>query len=170
MAETKQPERRGRMLALAALPPKAAGKALGKRGLAEGRVVADWQSIVGPEIAMHSLPEKLAFPAGRREAGTLHLLAAGAWALDLQHSEPQVIERINGYFGYRAVARLRIRQGSMPRPEASEPPAPLTGEATARIESAVQGVADEGLRRALSGFGQAVLADDRSRGTTSRKK
>lgn len=149
-------ERRPGLRALAALLPAVAGKALGRRGLAEGRIVADWAAIVGPEIAAHSLPERLAFEAGRRDAGTLHLLVAGPWAIELQHLEPQVVERINGHFGYRAVARLRLRQGTLPTRGAAVAPPAVPEEVSARIAAAAETVRDEGLRRALAAFGRAV--------------
>lgn len=151
-------ERRPGLRALAALLPAVAGKALGKRGLAEGRIVADWAAIVGPEIAAHSLPERLAFEGGRRDAGTLHLLVAGPWAIELQHLEPQVVERINGHFGYRAVARLRLRQGTLPTRGPAVAPPVLPEEVSTRIAAAAEAVQDKELRRALAAFGRAVSA------------
>src|SRR5512144_3159687 len=82
---------------------------LGRRGFAGGRVVAEWGSIVGEHLAARSLPERVTRPADGRGGGTLHVrVASGALAVELQHVEPVIIERINTYFGYRAVARLRL--------------------------------------------------------------
>ena len=43
------------------------------------------------------------------------LRCLGAMALELQHQTPMLLERINSYFGYRAVAQLRLVQGSLRR-------------------------------------------------------
>ena len=92
-----------------------------RRGLAEVGVLTDWPSIVGADLAARCQPVKLT-GSGER-GGTLHVHVAGAAALELQHSEPQLLERINGYFGYRAVARLRLIQAPLARPRRARPPA-----------------------------------------------
>ena len=157
-APQAEPPRKGGVRHLAGLLPRLTKTALGKRGFAEGGIVADWPDIVGPELAAVSLPERLAFPQGARRDGILHVRVAGSLALELQHLEPVVIERINGYFGYRAVARLRIRQGPIPRPRARGTPAaaPLDPAAAQAVDSAVAEIADPGLRAALAGLGRAL--------------
>ena len=77
---------------------------------------------------------------------------AGSAALELQHSEPQLLERINGYFGYPAVARLRLIQAplALPRRAPATAPTPLDRAAQAEIEAVVQPVADDALRAALT--------------------
>ncbi len=142
------------MRSLAASLPAVTRKVLGRHGLAEGGLITGWRDIVGAEIAARSLPVRLSFPAGERRDGTLLVRVAGALALELQHLEPLVVERINGHFGYRAVARLKILQG--PVPTAAEPPpraAPPAAADDAAIDALVAGVGDEGLRAALHGFG-----------------
>lgn len=153
-----EPPRKGGVRHLAGLLPRLTKAALGKRGFAEGGIVADWPDIVGPELAAVSLPERLAFPKGARRDGILHVRVAGALALELQHLEPVVIERINGYFGYRAVAHIRIRQGPIPRPRARGTPAavPLDPAAARAVDSAVADIADPQLRAALAGLGRAL--------------
>jgi len=154
---TTDNDRRGAMLSLAATLPKATRKLLGRHGLAEGGIVGDWESIVGPLIGERSLPLRLAFTGGERRDGTLHVRVEGALALELQHLEPQIVERINGHFGYRAVARIKILQGPVPR---RQRPAPtlrplLPADATA-VDAAVAEVGDDALRRALAGLGQSL--------------
>ncbi|HWA42638.1 MAG TPA: DciA family protein [Hypericibacter adhaerens] len=154
--------RKGRMQALAASLPGIAGKALGKRGLAEGGLVTDWTAIVGEQLARSTLPLKLAFAGRERRDGTLHLRVAGAIALELQHLEPQLIERINAYLGYGAVARLRLERGPLPqvargRRLAEPSTAPLAPAESAAIDRSVEGIADEALRQSLARLG-ATLA------------
>lgn len=154
--------RKGRMQALAASLPRIAGKALGKRGLAEGGLVTDWTAIVGDQIADATLPIKLAFTGRERRDGTLHLRVAGAIALELQHLEPQLIERINAYLGYGAVARLRLERGPLPKPvrrRLAEPmAAPLAPAESAAINQSVAGIADEALRESLARLGTTLAA------------
>ena len=95
---------------LAQLVPRITQKALGRRGAAVAGLITKWPDIVGPAIARASLPRKLSFPKGERGGGTLQIAVAGSLATELQHLEPQVLERINGFFGYAAVKRLRLIQ------------------------------------------------------------
>ncbi|MGB1547191.1 MAG: DUF721 domain-containing protein [Alphaproteobacteria bacterium] len=102
-------ERRGTR-SLAQLVPRITGRALGRRGAAVAGLISKWPDIVGPAIARASLPRKLTFPKGERSGGTLQIAVAGSLAIELQHLEPQVLERINGFLGYGAVKRLRLVQ------------------------------------------------------------
>jgi hypothetical protein len=104
------------------------------------------------------VPMRLAFPPGERSAGTLHLRVQGSLALELQHLEPVVLERINSYFGYRAVVRLRIQQGPVPRPVRRREPTAVGNREDPAIDALVDGIGDEELRRRLGQFGRALKA------------
>jgi hypothetical protein len=151
-------DRTNAMLSLAVTLPKVTRRTLGRHGLAEGGLVTDWATVVGATIAERSLPLRLSFTGGERREGTLHVRVSGALALELQHLEPQVLERINGYFGYRAVARLRIHQGPVPGlPAPRRPPAAApTAEAEAEIGNLLSSVEDQDLREALRGLGRGL--------------
>ena len=47
----------------------------------------------------------------------------GPRAIEVQHRSGQILERVNSYFGYRAVAEMRILQTPVTR-KAARPPAP----------------------------------------------
>lgn len=132
---------------------------LGARGFGAASVVTEWEKIVGSVLARSTTPERIAYPQGERSEGTLHLRVAGAsLALELQHLEPQMIERINSHFGYRAVARLRIVQGPVKRTEQPKPrPRPvLAPEKKAALERRLGAIDDPDLKAALRGLGEAV--------------
>ena len=97
-----------------------------KHGFAEHRILTEWRQIVGEELAGCSLPQKLVLPRGRKEGGTLHVLAASGRALELQHLQPVILGKIATYFGYPAVSRLASTQTSSPlfRKEAKAASAP----------------------------------------------
>ena len=52
--------------------------------------------------------------SGARPGATLILRVDPARALDVEYKARQIIERINAYFGYRAIAELRILQAPLP--------------------------------------------------------
>lgn len=138
---------------------------LKSRSAVEATVILEWARMVDAETAANTRPEKLRFagprdPASGRGAGTLHLLVAPGFAPVLQHSSRQVIERINRYLGWSAVARLALRQG--PIPKVAPPPRPqprrLAPAEEREIEKATSGIADERLRSALARLARAVKA------------
>lgn len=139
--------------------PVVASKVLGKRGLAYGGMLAEWPSLVGPRFAERTAPHRLVFPPGKREGATLHLRVSGGFALELQHMQPLLLERINGFFGYKAVEKIKLIQAPVFRLAVLKDP--LRTLAPAEIEAvdrAVSGVADEGVAAALARLGKAMLA------------
>ena len=99
------------MRPLAASMPAITRAALGKKGFALASLLTEWEAIVGPGLAGYAMPLRLAKPRDESLGATLEIRVEGAAALELQHSEPRVIERINAHFGYAAVSRLKLRQG-----------------------------------------------------------
>jgi len=150
--------------------PHLTRKAFEKYGFSAATLITDWATIAGRELAAFTAPERLKWPRGvdrcehetgpapadkGRPGATLVLRVDPARALDVQYGARQIVERINAYFGYAAVAELRIlqapvapprREGPAPRPT----PTPLTHE--------VAGVADAALRQALGRLGAGIRA------------
>jgi hypothetical protein len=153
--------RRGKMRAVGRELPRIAGRVLGKRGLGEAQLLAEWRAVVGEELAGETLPMKLSFPQGGRKNGVLKLRVSSAAALPVQHREPQILERINGFFGYGAVARLALVQGPLPKQASAgpRPQRPLTPAEAAALARRVSQVPDPGLKSALERLGAAILAE-----------
>ncbi|MFZ5608321.1 MAG: DUF721 domain-containing protein [Pseudomonadota bacterium] len=155
-------ERKRRVQRLDDLIDGAAKRALRRQGFVEAAVVTKWRAIVGDMLAAHCLPVRLRFPAQARNRATLVIRAESAFATELQHLAPLVIERINGFFGYGAVARLKIEHGSLPAGRAAAKSAarlqPLSGEEEAALARLLADITDAGLRARLASLGRAVLA------------
>lgn len=123
-----------------------AGPAVRRFGFAEARLLTHWRALMGEALGAQTLPLRLRFPQGQRRLGTLYLRATGPAALEVQHLAPQIIERLNAFFAYPAIAALRIEQGPVPAPAGR----PSLGEPAATTDDpALEAVADEGLRRAF---------------------
>ena len=148
-------------VAAARLLGKVMDPALRRRGFAEAEVVERWADIIGADLADVCVPEKLSFSRNQAAGGTLHLRVAGAAGLRLQHQLPQIIDRVNAFYGYRAVGRVRLLQAPLPptvQGRRRPPRRSLSdGERRALAEQTAN-VDDERLRRALRGLGEAVAA------------
>lgn len=147
--------------------PKLTHKAFEKYGFAAAALITDWAVIVGKEVATYTSPERLKWPRGvgfgeevedadaGRPGATLIVRAEPARALDVQYRAQQLIERINGHFGYRAVAELRILQAPL-----QERAARLEGGSRPALPVAapeLSGIADERLRRALTSLKSGLM-------------
>jgi len=147
-------ERRPGFRAAGASVAKIVGPIIGRRGGGVlARLKAEWAAIVGPELAAATWPE--AFIRG----GTLRLRVAPAKALELQHRQPLVIERVNLFFGREAVARIALVQGPLPLPPvaAQAPGRELGPREAAALDRQLAGVANPELRAALAGLGRRVI-------------
>lgn len=154
------------MRGLAALLATALEPAARERGFTRTTIFTEWDRIVGPNLARRCTPLRIDFPRGRARHGTLVLGAGAAAALELQHLAPQILERINTFFGYPAVGRLRLRHVSLPAPGPRPAPTPpLSPEAHERLERLVGPIDRPGLRTALLELGAAVLRERRAAGT-----
>ena len=149
--------RQGRSRSAGELLGAAGGAAFKRFGFVQGAVVSRWGEIVGERYARVSLPESIRFPAGSRKNGTLTLLVEGAHAPLMQHLGPLVIERVNRFFGYEAVAKLVYRQGRLPqKPQA--PVRPVAAAVPAELGEGLRAIADPELRACLESLAGQIAA------------
>jgi len=138
---------------------KLVGGTFARQGFASAELVTRWPDIVGAEIAAHSEPIKIQWirPADgdEREPGTLVLRVEGPAAIEIQHLGDVICERVNRFLGWRAVARLALRQAPLRRGERKSRRGPDPA-AAARVAATLSEVADEELRAALARLGAAI--------------
>jgi hypothetical protein len=138
--------------------------AFARYGFAQAEVVANWEAIVGSDLAAVSAPERIKWPRGageeaQKQGGTLIIRAAPGRALELQYEASRIISRINSFFGHAAISGIKVMQGQG-LPEAPRKPPPLPEKPVCEQELATL---DEGpLKAALERLGRGVAAASRS--------
>jgi hypothetical protein len=155
--------------AVGSFVPRLTAKAFEKFGFSTASLITDWPAIAGKELAAYTAPERLKWPRNAdvsddeeassrqsRRGATLVLRVDAGRALDVQYKARQITERINAYFGYAAIAELRIVQAPIARSAAAAPRA--VPAVLAPFLAEVQGIADPALRQALSRLGAGVRA------------
>ena len=140
--------------------------ALKARGFATADIVGRWADIVGARLATQSQPMKIQWPPRPKteapeaapRAATLVLRVESAFALEVEMSAAQIVERINAVFGWRCVGKLRIRQGPVEHPVRRQPPAvpKLTPLQARTLADDLGGIEHPGLREALERLGRQV--------------
>lgn len=134
--------------------------ALKKHGLAEARLLLDWEIIVGSAVASVSMPTKLSYPKGKSEGATLYLDVDSPAALEIQHSIPQILERIGSFLGYRAVSKISLRQIRMRRKDVIDS-APTSPAIAQQAQHSVGTMEDDRLRQSLCALGERILMTKR---------
>ena len=138
----------------------------GKRGLSDGAIAREWDQIVGPMIADHSQPERITYQKSEGCSGLLHLrVDHSAMATELQHLEPQLLERINGYFGFKAVSKMHFIHGPVNKTCGNNTVSqyPTAPEQNSFVAEAVNNIRDDDLRGALNRLGNAVYREGKKK-------
>lgn len=147
--------RGGRARAVSELLPRVGGAAFRKFGFVQSSIVSRWPEIVGERYARVSAPESIRFPVGEKIGGTLHLLVQGAHAVTMQHVLPEIVKRVNRFFGYTAVARVTIRQGQVsPREPRVAPPS--LKPVPADLGNSLRAIGDPELKAVLAALAAGV--------------
>jgi hypothetical protein len=153
--------------------PKLTHKAFEKYGFAAAALITDWAMIVGKDVAAYTAPERLKWPRGvgigadvevgaeGRPGATLIVRVEPARALDVQYNAQQMLERINGHFGYRAVAELRILQAPLPERAGAVAQPRVTPTPCAAPE--LSNITDERLRTALATLKSGLMSRSQAR-------
>jgi len=143
---------------IAELMPEIGRTAFRRFGFVQSSVVTRWPEIVGARHARACAPESIRFPPGEKCDGILQLVVSPAHAPLIQHVIPEIIERVNRFFGYRAVARVKLRQGEI------KPPADTTARRAppslksipVELGDSLRGIGDPELRTVLESLARSM--------------
>ncbi|MCI4664363.1 MAG: DciA family protein [Neomegalonema sp.] len=138
--------------------------AAAKRGIAETKLMTRWDEIVGADLGAATQPLRLKRRGGLALGGVLAVAVDGARATEIEHKIPQIIERVNAYYGYRAVAEIALTQAVdasyKPQIKPSRRPKRLVATEDEKRQAAeiAGGIEDNALRAALARLGENVIA------------
>ncbi len=151
--------RQGRARAAGELIGDVGGLAFRRFGFVQSSVVSRWAEIVGDRYAKVSSPESIRVPAGKKAGGVLNIVVQGAHAPLMQHLAPMIVERVNRFFGYSAVAKLSFRQGA-PLASREPPKRPNLRPVPKEIGEGLREIADPELRACLQALAARIEASD----------
>lgn len=162
-----------RMKSISSLIPHVTEPALGKKGMLYAKLIAQWTGVIGPDKARLATPIRISFDKdqtdkGKYTGGTLVLATTSAHATVIQHDAALWLDKINLFFGYPALAHIklihsagdlrdqekRIRRDREPR---------LSSETRNHIQSLVETVDDEDLKKALQKLGESLYGETNKR-------
>jgi hypothetical protein len=149
--------RENRSRAVSELLPSIGGAAFRRFGFVQSSIVSRWPEIVGAKLAGASIPESIRFPVGKKQDGVLTLTVRGAHAPMMQHIAPEIIERVNRFFGYAAIVKVAIRQGEVATPVPRKAP-PSLRPVPVDLGASLKGIADPELRAVLESLAAGVAS------------
>lgn len=139
---------------------------LGKNGFMQIDLAANWEEIVGAELAKYVLPQKISFIKDKRTEGTLYLMVfGGAFALEVENNKLKILQKVNSFFGYEALDKIKILQNNNPdnfllQKNVSDKPKKnlVSDKEESYINELTEGVDNENLRRRLENIGREILS------------
>lgn len=144
--------------AIGDLMPEIGRTAFRRFGFVQSSVVTRWPEIVGPKHARVCSPEAIRFPPGEKAEGILQLVVVPAHAPLIEQVIPEIIERVNRFFGYRAVARVKLRQGAVSPPPGDKPakPPPSLKPIPLELGDSLRDIGDPELRTVLESLARSL--------------
>ncbi|GAA5099890.1 DUF721 domain-containing protein [Bartonella acomydis] len=128
-------------------------------------LIEHWPQIVGYDISEHTMPLKIIWKYSAIQdeifqPATLVVACEGFAALKLMHETEELLHRINVFFGYVAIDRIKIEQGSVSIPTnhllmRQEP----SEKDKKHIEKMLKEVKNNNLRQSLYKLGCCIFAE-----------
>ncbi len=155
--------RGGQARQISDLMPEVGRTAFRRFGFVQSSVVSRWPEIVGPRHARICSPESIRFPPGEKSDGILQLVVVPAHAPMIQHVVPEIMDRVNRFFGYNAVAKVKLRQGEVKAPPSTQqrPSAPPSLKPVPfELGESLRDIGDPELRAVLESLARSMGAKD----------
>ncbi len=148
-------------------------KSFERFGFSASDIVLNWRAIVGDDLAARATPQRIKWPrsssslprtSDHNNGGTLIIQAEdGPSAVEIQYQGLEIIERINVFYGYSAITRLKVIQGA-PAPhrlERQKKKKSLSDEQSRHLDSLDQTAHEDPLSKALLRLGQQIYGRDK---------
>jgi len=159
--------------------PKKIGDNLGKLnrvfsnkyGKIEFLILSKWPQIVGSFFAEHSEPDKISRLTEDFDEfdqpifkNFLHVRVSPAAAVEFQHYKGTILEKINSFFGYKAIADLRLQQNFIPKKKNEQPLKTASFEITniekELVKKEMQNIKDKELENSIVNLGLSINRED----------
>ena len=140
-----------------------------KFGKNEFLIISKWPQIVGTFFADHSEPDKISRVTEEFNdlnepifKNFLHVKVSPAAAIVFQHYKDTIIEKINSFFGYKAIADLRLQQNFIPKAKVNNKlnDRKISAEEKEKIKNDIAVIHDEELQKSIVNLGVSIKRED----------
>ena len=128
--------------------PKNLKKILNKRGYVYSDIINNWSYIVGSNISNVSYPKSFK-RNGKKSAGTLIINVQRGNEVDIEYSKTQIINKINSYFGYKIIDKVRLETFEMKTNSKKNRSALVSGASKNRYLKNINNINNELIKNSL---------------------
>jgi hypothetical protein len=135
-----------------------------KKFVALGRILNNWNDIIGAELAVKAQPVKIHYrkpkTKGENPQATLEIAASSADAAVLHYQKELILARINQIFGDSWITAIRfvhIPSNSDADSPAFSRPVQVKAEDMEHLQTILNEIEDDEIRNRLEKLGQSVL-------------
>ena len=90
--------------------PKIINRDIKRKNFIQFSLLNNWESIVGKKISKFCKPDKIIFSHTKNINGTVFLKTIRGRSLEIEFQSEEIIEKLNQYFGYKAINKISIIQ------------------------------------------------------------
>lgn len=143
---------------------RVSGKSFSRKYIALGRILNNWEEIVGKDLADKAQPVKIRYykkEKQKKPRAALDIAVSPAQATLLHYQKGLILERINHIFGDKWITAIKFvtrpANNKAVAPEKKEDLPPLTPSEKKRLSTVLDKVADKDIQERLSRLGQAIV-------------
>ena len=128
--------------------PKNIKKILNKKGFVYSEILNRWNYLVGGEISKISFPKTFK-PTGKNAPGTLIISVQRGNEINVEFSKNTIIEKINGFFGYKILNNVRLETFNNLKENTSKKKINISTNTTKKIKDSLKSLNNEKIKKSL---------------------
>ena len=121
-------------------------KIINKKGTIYPEILDNWKHFVGNDLFKFSFPIKYK-NSNKINDSTLDIMIKRGKEIDIEYSKNKIIDKINAYFGYKVLEKIKIVTFDRDETYNEEE---ISYESKKKFHSNIKNVKDESLKRSLS--------------------
>ena len=121
-------------------------KIINKKGTIYPEILDNWKHFVGNDLFKFSFPIKYK-NSNKINNSTLEIMIKRGKEIDIEYSKNKIIDKINAYFGYKVLEKIKIVTFDRDETYNEEE---ISYASKKKFHSNIKNVKDESLRRSLS--------------------
>ena len=133
--------------------PRAVKGILKKNGYNYSEIINKWNFLVGKDISNYCYPKSVKMSQANKN-GTLILFVERGNEINIEYSKKEIINKINGYFGYKLINELRLQTFNSKNKKTKNQN--MLGKFSKNFESKINEIKNKNIRNSLSQLLDAI--------------
>ena len=129
---------------------------LKKNGYNYSEIISKWNMLVGKDISNCSYPKSIKTTKGNTKK-TLVIAVKRGDEITVEYAKKEIINKINGYFGYQLLNEIRLETFSIKREKNKN--AGLLVKSSTKFKAKINEIKNENIRNSLSQFLKVIKHD-----------